>query len=140
MKKNSSTDRPCSGFHFLCSKYSFGRNGSRQSKTVFEMANVMAVNQTTKAMDAYAITTDKGKFSLNLKTNTTYVIKIIWVQNKSHRDNLAENMEQNITMESGGIELDGVEIVREMPVSIKEILLFTIQIRLKQAKSSLKSV
>jgi hypothetical protein len=31
---------------------------------------------------------------------------------------LAENMEQNITMESG-IELDGVEIVREMPVSIK---------------------
>jgi hypothetical protein len=34
----------------------------------------MAVNQPTKAMDAYAITTDKGKFSLNLKTNTTYVI------------------------------------------------------------------
>jgi hypothetical protein len=31
----------------------------------------------------------------------------------------AENMMQNITMESGGIELDGVEIVREMPVSIK---------------------
>jgi hypothetical protein len=43
-------------------------------------------------------------------------------------------MEQNITMESG-IELDGVEIVREMPVSM-EILLFTIQIRLKQAKSA----
>jgi hypothetical protein len=37
---------------------------------------------------------------------------------------------------TGGIELDGVEIVREMPVSIKEILLFTIQIRLKQAKSA----
>jgi hypothetical protein len=34
----------------------------KTKKTVLEMANVMAVNQTTKAMDAYAITTDKGKF------------------------------------------------------------------------------
>jgi hypothetical protein len=40
----------------------------------------------------------------------------------------AENMMQNITMESGGIELDGVEIVREMPVSIKAIPLSTILI------------
>ena len=32
-----------------------------------EMANVMAVNRDTKAMDSYAITNDKGKFSLNLK-------------------------------------------------------------------------
>jgi hypothetical protein len=78
------------------------------------MAN-MAVNQTTKAMDAYAITTDKGKFSLNLKTNTTYVIKLSYLgmQNKEVTvTTLAENMEQNITMESGGIELDGVEIVK----------------------------
>lgn len=30
-----------------------------------------------------------------------------------------ENITQNVTMDSGGIELDGVEIVREMPVSIK---------------------
>ena len=34
------------------------------------MANIMAVNQETKAMDAYTITTDKGKFTLNLKPNT----------------------------------------------------------------------
>jgi hypothetical protein len=93
-----------------------------KAKLSLEMANVMAVNQTTKAMDAYAITTDKGKFSLNLKTNTTYVIKLSYLgmQNKEVTvTTLAENMEQNITMESGGIELDGVEIVREMPVSIK---------------------
>jgi hypothetical protein len=48
-----------------------------KAKLSLEMANVMAVNQTTKAMDAYAITTDKGKFSLNLKTNTTYVISYL---------------------------------------------------------------
>lgn len=87
-----------------------------------EMANVMAVNQTTKAMDAYAITTDKGKFILNLKPNTTYVLKLSYLgmQNKEVTvATLTQNMVQNITMEAGGIELDGVEIVREMPVSIK---------------------
>jgi len=31
----------------------------------------------------------------------------------------SENMTQNITMETGGIETEGVEIVREMPASIK---------------------
>ena len=47
------------------------------SKTVgLEMANVMAVNQATKAMDSYAITNDKGKYVLALKPNTTYSIKI----------------------------------------------------------------
>ena len=33
-----------------------------------EMANIMAVNQQTKAMDAYAITNEAGKFILNLKS------------------------------------------------------------------------
>lgn len=91
-------------------------------KSPLEMANVMAVNQTTKAMDGYAITTDKGKYILNLKPNTAYVIKLSYLGMQNKEVTLttrSENMLQNITMESGGIELDGVEIVREMPVSIK---------------------
>ena len=31
-----------------------------------EMANIMAINQQTKAMDAYAITNEIGKFTLRL--------------------------------------------------------------------------
>lgn len=92
------------------------------AKAPLEMANVMAMNQATKAMDAYAITNEKGKFLLNLKTNTTYTIKFSYLgmQNKEVVvTTQAENIIQNITMDSGGIELDGVEIVREMPVSIK---------------------
>ena len=91
-------------------------------KMPLEMANVMAVNQSTKAMDAYAITTDKGKFVLNLKAKTDYIIKLSYIGMKNKEvaiTTLAENLIQNITMEAGGIELDGVEIVREMPVSIK---------------------
>jgi hypothetical protein len=92
------------------------------NKAPLEMANVMAMNQGTKAMDAYAITNDKGKFVLNLKPNSTYTIKLSYLgmQNKEITvTTQAQNITQNITMESGGIELEGVEIVREMPVSIK---------------------
>ncbi|MFV8360581.1 carboxypeptidase-like regulatory domain-containing protein [Flavobacterium sp. LS1P3] len=93
------------------------------SKTVgLEMANVMAINKATKAMDSYAITNDKGKFLLNLKPNTTYSLKISYLgmQNKELEiTTTSENSIKNIALEEGGIQLDGVEIVREMPVSIK---------------------
>lgn len=87
-----------------------------------EMANVMAVNQNTKAMDSYGITNDKGKFQLTLKSDSNYSIKISYLGYKGKEITVktgTENMIQNIIMESRGIELDGVEIVREMPVSIK---------------------
>ncbi|MES2545826.1 MAG: carboxypeptidase regulatory-like domain-containing protein [Bacteroidota bacterium] len=87
-----------------------------------EMANVMAVNLDTKAMDSYGITNDKGKFQLTLKPNVTYSVKISYLgmQNKEILVTTeTTNITQNIIMEAGGIELDGVEVVREMPVSIK---------------------
>lgn len=93
------------------------------SKTVgLEMSNVMAVNKSTKAIDSYAITNDKGKFVLNLKQNTSYSVKISYLgmQNKEIEITTAnQNITKNIILEEGGIELEGVEIVREMPVSIK---------------------
>ena len=68
-------------------------------KAPLEMANVMAVNQSSKAMDAYAITSDKGKFILNLKANTSYTIKLSYIgmQNKEISvATKAENIIQNI--------------------------------------------
>ena len=87
-----------------------------------EMANVMAINQSNKAMDAYAITNDKGKYQLNLKPNTSYSVKVSYLGMKNKELTITtqnENINQKITLESVGIELEGVEIVREMPVSIK---------------------
>ncbi|MGO4905616.1 carboxypeptidase-like regulatory domain-containing protein [Flavobacterium sp. W20_MBD1_R3] len=113
---------------FLITSFSFAQSVKLEglitdSKvTGLEMANVMAVNKTTKAMDSYAITNDKGKFLLNLKPNTAYNIKISYLgmQNKELEiTTTSENSIKNIALEEGGIELDGVEIVREMPVSIK---------------------
>ena len=95
---------------------------SEAGKTPLDMANIMAVNLATKGMDAYAITNDKGRFVLNLKPNTTYSVKLTYIgmQNKEITVVTKDvNINQNITMEAGGIELNDVEIVREMPVSIK---------------------
>ncbi|AWI25500.1 TonB-dependent receptor [Flavobacterium pallidum] len=86
-----------------------------------EMANVMAVNLETKAMDSYSITNDKGKFQLALKPNTAYSIKISYIGFKAVEmtvNTTTENIVKNITLEEGAV-LDEVEIVHEMPVSIK---------------------
>lgn len=113
---------------FLISTISFSQNIRfegvilESGKTPLEMANIMAVNQVTKGMDGYAITNDKGRFVLNLKPNSTYLIKLSYIgmENKQITvETKTENITQNISMEPGGIQLDGVEIVREMPVSIK---------------------
>ena len=93
-----------------------------EQKNPLEMANIMAVNTATKAMDSYGITNDKGKFQLTLKPNTSYSIKVSYLGMKSKEITISTqsaNIVQNIVMDDAGIELEGVEIVREMPVSIK---------------------
>jgi len=93
-----------------------------EQKNPLEMANIMAVNTATKAMDSYGITNDKGRFQLTLKPNTSYTVKVSYLGMKSKEiavSTKGENIVQNIVMDDTGIELEGVEIVREMPVSIK---------------------
>ena len=87
-----------------------------------EMANVMAVNQVTKAVDSYSITNDKGKFQLSLKANATYNVKFSYLGLKTKTLTIAtksEDISQTIILNSDATQLAGVEIVREMPVSIK---------------------
>ena len=91
------------------------------SKVGLEMANVMAVNQQTKAMDGYSITNDKGKFQLSLKPNTPYIIKVSYIGYATFEEKITTGTENSTKMIvlAEGMELEGVEIVREMPVSIK---------------------
>ncbi|MBP4139069.1 carboxypeptidase-like regulatory domain-containing protein [Flavobacterium geliluteum] len=113
---------------FLINSFSFSQSIrfdgfiQDEQKNPLEMANIMAVNNATKAMDSYGITNDKGKFQLLLKPNTAYSIKISYLGMKSKEIAIttqAVNLSQTIVMDDAGIELEGVEIVREMPVSIK---------------------
>lgn len=85
-----------------------------------EMANIMAVNQQTKAMDAYAITNEAGKFVLNLNANTAYIIKASYLGYENYEKTIqtgSSNMNYNVVLREG-ILLKGVEIVHEMPVRI----------------------
>ena len=73
------------------------------SKLSLEMANVMAVNQANNAIDAYAITNEKGKFSLSLKPNSSYIIKVSFLGMQSKEvviTTKAENIFQNIIREN----------------------------------------
>lgn len=87
---------------------------------VIETANVMAINQVTKAMDAYNITSEKGEFSLNLKPNTEYIIKAGYIGYAPFEQKITttkENQTLNIVL-SNSNTIETVEIVREMPVRI----------------------
>lgn len=87
-----------------------------------EMANVMAVNQQTKAVDSYSITNDKGKFQLFLNSNATYNVRFTFLGLKTKNISITtgtENITKNITLSTDATELATVEVVREMPVSVK---------------------
>ena len=86
-----------------------------------DMANVMAINKQTNAMEAYSITNESGKFVLNLKPNTSYTIKASYVGYKTYEKNYTTT-EQNQTLKITLIEgtlLKEAEIVHVMPVTIK---------------------
>ena len=85
-----------------------------------EMANIMAINNNTKAMDAYAITNDAGKYQLNLNANTPYTLKISYIGYESQEKQVTTSdkaMNYNIVLKEGNM-LKEVELVYEMPVSI----------------------
>ncbi|ESU29586.1 hypothetical protein FLJC2902T_00540 [Flavobacterium limnosediminis JC2902] len=85
-----------------------------------EMANIMAVNQATKAMDGYSITNDKGRFQISLSPNTTYDIKVSYVGYQPYATTIkttTQNIIKNIVLKEGTM-LQEIEIVKEMPVSI----------------------
>ena len=112
----------------LISTISFSQNITFQgivkdtTNVPLEMANVMAVNQATKAIDAYSITNDKGKFQLSLKANSSYKVRFTFLGLKTKNITVntnAENISQSVILNADATQLADIEIVREMPVSIK---------------------
>lgn len=86
-----------------------------------EMANVMAINTDSNAMDGYGITNDKGKFQFGLKANSNYKIKVSFIGFQALEENIqttSDDLLKAFTLKEGGMLLDGVEVVQEMPVSI----------------------
>ena len=61
-----------------------------------ELANVIAINQETSALESYAITNDKGKFILNLGSNGTYKVQASFIGMKTFETLITTKIE-NIT-------------------------------------------
>ena len=89
--------------------------------TPLELANVMAIDQDSKNIEAFAITNDKGKFKILLGKNKEYKLQISYVGMKTFEEILStgtDNISKNITLLYDDA-LDAVELVYEMPVTIK---------------------
>ncbi len=86
-----------------------------------ELANVIAINQETSALESFGITTDKGTFKLDLGKNSTYELQISYVGMKTYTEILKTKdkdilKEYVLTPENA---LDEVELIYEMPITIK---------------------
>ena len=86
-----------------------------------ELANVIAINQDTKILDSYGITNDAGRYKLNLKNDSKYEIQVSYIGMKTAKvmiDTKAEDIDKDfILLEDNA--LDEVELIYEMPVSVK---------------------
>jgi len=86
-----------------------------------ELANVVAINKATNALEKYGVTNDQGKYMLELGANTTYNIQISYVGLKTLEEEIT-TAEADITRDfvlKADNTLDEINIVYEMPVVVK---------------------
>lgn len=86
----------------------------------FDLANVIAINQETNGLESYGITTEQGRFKLELGKNGTYQIQISYVGMKTFTEILSTK-ENGITKDyilEPENALDEVELIYEMPVKV----------------------
>ncbi|WP_417371215.1 carboxypeptidase regulatory-like domain-containing protein [Gelidibacter japonicus] len=86
-----------------------------------ELANVIAINQETKALESYGITNDQGRYKLALTKNTTYLVQVSYIGMKTFDDIMAikeSDLTRDFTMQEDNT-LDEIQLTYEMPVTIK---------------------
>ncbi|MDP5081990.1 MAG: carboxypeptidase-like regulatory domain-containing protein [Winogradskyella sp.] len=89
--------------------------------TPLELANIVAINQDTKALESYGITDVDGAYKLALGKNGKYNIQVSYIGMKSINFGL-ETKEIDIQKDfimAFDNSLDAVELTYEMPVTIK---------------------
>lgn len=89
-----------------------------------EFANVIATVQASGEIESYAITNSDGRFQLDLPTNNTYILTASFLGYETRKETVsvpetAENIDLDFVLNSQDNELDGIELVYEMPVTVK---------------------
>lgn len=88
---------------------------------VLELANVIAINQETNALESYTFTNDKGYFNLALRQNEKFKLQISYVGMKSFEDFIStqtSDISRDYTLQFEA-NLETVELNYKLPVSIK---------------------
>lgn len=86
-----------------------------------ELANVIAINEETSALESFAVTNDQGKYILNLEKNSSYKMQVSYIGMKTFEEIIAvqeANINKDFTLRPDNT-LDEVEITYEMPVVMK---------------------
>ena len=89
-----------------------------------EFANVIATVQESGDIESYGITNQDGLFQLDLPKGVTYNLRASFLGYETISKTLnvpedAENMRLDFVLRAISTELEGVEIVYEMPVTVK---------------------
>ena len=89
-----------------------------------ELANIIATNKAEGTLESYGITDAQGRYKLELSVNTTYELKVSYLGLKSEVQEytVPENgsdATKDFVLESDPNLLDNVELVYEIPVTVK---------------------
>ena len=115
---------------FICAQYTYAQKavffaGEVRDSTgaPLQFANVMAVDTVTKKMAGFAVTNTDGQFRISLESGRVYSLKLTFI-GYAPMESLITPTESNelhqlFVMNNDGLELDELQIVAEMPVTIR---------------------
>lgn len=87
-----------------------------------ELANVIAINKNSKGIASYGITDSNGRYRLSLKVDSLYIVRVSYLGfetwEKEIQPKSKEKIDQDIVLKASPNQLDGVEVVQELPISV----------------------
>lgn len=87
-----------------------------------DMANVIAINTETKALESYGITNHSGLYKLNLKAGANFNVRVSYLGFKTEEFSFTaptNDVNKDIVLYEQTNQLDEVEVTYEMPISVK---------------------
>ncbi len=91
-------------------------------QNVLDVANVVAINQADQALDGFGITNPQGFYKIKVKANSKYILKISYIGFETKEIAVTttnSDMVKNVTLMPKAERLDEVEVVYEIPITIK---------------------
>ena len=89
--------------------------------TPLELANVIAINKQSSALESFSVTTEDGKYLLSLSKNQTYNMQVSYIGMKTFEQEISTQdidiiKDFNLSLDN---TLDAIELSYEMPVTVR---------------------